>query len=55
MGKYVKDLKKGGIIVLKVLLGLIGIKYPVLREVIDEVKEEIDEIDNNNLNENQNV
>lgn len=55
MGKYVGYIKKGGIIVLKVLLGLIGIKYPKLREVIDEVKEEIDELDNNNQNENQNV
>ena len=43
MGKHVKKWLN---IALTVVLGLVGIKWPILRETIDEVKEEIEEIIN---------
>lgn len=42
----VKHVKKWLNVALTVLLGLVEIKLPILRETIDEVKEEIEDIIN---------
>ena len=49
MGKH---LKKWLNVALTVVLGLVGIKWPILRETIDEVKEDIEDIFNEDDYEN---